>query len=179
MRDRFLLSIIKNNWKAILILILIILVGGYLIKNIGEIPYENQHMMSSNAPVEFKIEDINMRGFIYLSYWVEADSNITEGMTSNELGDYLMENANIDLNLYKDELVETLKTYSPEEIKENWMNNYDFFKKRDIYYIDNDEKLMEKMKTINVDINLKHQYKKIFFVYLDKEEFNEFIESLD
>ncbi len=179
MRDRFLLSIIKNNWKAILILILIILVGGYLIKNIGEIPYENQHMMSTNAPVEFKIEDINMRGFIYLSYWVEADPNITEGMTSNELGDYLMENADIDLNLYKDELVETLKTYSPEEIKENWMNNYDFFKKRDIYYIDNDEKLMEKMKTINVDINLKHQYKKIFFVYLDKEEFNEFIESLD
>jgi hypothetical protein len=66
-----------------------------------------------------------------------------------------------------------------EEIKENWINNYDFFKKRDIYYIDNDEKLMGIMKTIDVEINLKPQFKKIFFVYLDKEEYNEFIESLD
>ncbi|MDZ7673364.1 MAG: hypothetical protein U5K53_11135 [Halanaerobiales bacterium] len=179
MRDRYLFSIIKNNWKALLILILIILVGGYLIKNIGEIPYENQHMMTTTTPVEFQIEDINMRGSIYLSYWVEGDPKKTESMTSNELGDYLMKNAHIDLNLYKDELVETLKTYNPEEIKENWVNNYDFFKKRDVYYIDNDEKLMEKMKTIDVDINLKHQYKKIFFVYLDKEEYNEFIKSLD
>ena len=155
MRDRFLLSIIKNNWKAILILILIILVGGYIIKNVGEIPYENQHMMTTTAPVQFEIEDIDMRGFIYLSYWVEADPKITESMTSNELGNYLMKNAHIDLNLYKDELIETLKTYSPEEIKENWMNNYDFFKKRDIYYIENDEKLMEEMETLDVEINLK------------------------
>ncbi len=179
MRDRYLFSIIKNNWKAILILILIIVVGGYLIKNIGEIPYENQHMMTTTAPVEFEIEDVNMRGFIYLSYWVEGEPKKTQNMTSNELGDYLMENAHIDLNLYKDELVQTLKTYGPKEIKENWMNNYDFFKKRDIYYIDNDEKLMDEMKTIDVDINLKHQFKKIFFVYLDKEEYNEFIESLN
>ncbi|MCF8000971.1 MAG: hypothetical protein K9K76_03835 [Halanaerobiales bacterium] len=179
MRDRFVWTIIKNNWKTLLILILILVIGGFIIKNVGEIPYENQHLMTSTHPIQFKINNNEMRGFIYLSYWVQADPKITEGMTSNELGNYLMENGHIELANYEDEIIDVLQNYDPKEIKENWMNNYDFFKQRDIYFIDGDKKLLEAMKNQDIDINLKYQLKKMFFVYLDQEKYNEFIESLD
>lgn len=172
-------SIIKNNWKTLLIILLIIVVGGYIIKNIGEIPYENQHLMNSTYPINFEINDNEMRGFIYLTYWVEADPKKTKEMTATELGYYLRENGYIDLADHKDELIEVLQTYQPEEIKENWMNDYDFFKQRDIYFIDSDDKLMSEMEKQDIDINLKYQLKKMFFVYLNQEKYNEFIESLE
>jgi hypothetical protein len=59
------------------------------------------------------------------------------------------------------------------------MNDYEFFKKRNVYFIENDDKLMNTMEEIDVNINLKYQLKKIFFVYLNKEKYNEFVESLD
>ena len=179
MRDRFVWTIIKNNWKTLLILILILVIGGFVIKNVGEIPYENQHLMNTTHPIQFEINNNEMRGFIYLSYWVQGEPKKTEGMTSNELGNYLMENGHIELANYEDELIDVLQNYDPKEIKENWLNNYDFFKQRDIYFIDGDKKLLEAMKNQDIDINLKYQLKKMFFVYLDQEKYNEFIKSLD
>lgn len=179
MRDRFVWTIIKNNWKTLLILILILVIGGFVIKNVGEIPYENQHLMNTTHPIQFEINNNEMRGFIYLSYWVQGEPKKTEGMTSNELGNYLMENGHIELANYEDELIKVLQNYDPKEIKENWLNNYDFFKQRDIYFIDGDKKLLEAMKNQDIDINLKYQLKKMFFVYLDQEKYNEFIKSLD
>ncbi|HKL13607.1 MAG TPA: hypothetical protein VJ907_08385 [Halanaerobiales bacterium] len=178
MRDRFIWTIIRNNWKTLVIALLIIIIGGIIIKNIGEIPYEDQHLMNSTTPIKFNIEGNEMRGFIYLTYWVKAEKN-TDNMTSHELGNYLQENGYIELDNHREELIETLKTYDADEIKENWMNDYEFFKKRNVYFIENDDKLMDKMEEIDVNINLKYQLKKIFFVYLDKEKYNEFIESLE
>lgn len=179
MRDRFVWTIIKNNWKTLLILILILVIGGFIIKNVGEIPYEDQHLMNTTHPIKFEINNKEMRGFIYLSYWVQGEPNKTEVMTSNELGNYLMENGHIELANYEDELIDVLQNYDPEEIKENWLNNYDFFKQRDIYFIDGDQKLLQAMENQDIDINLKYQIKKIFFVYLNQEKYNEFIKSLD
>lgn len=179
MKNGFVWTIIKNNWKSLLIFILILVIGGFILKNIGEIPYEDQHLMTNNHPVQFKIDNREMRGFIYLSYWVQGDPKKTEGMTTSELGNYLMENGHIELSNYEDELIKELQNYDPEEIKENWMNDYDFFTKRNIYFIDSDKKLMKEMKKQDIDINLNYQLKKIFFVYLDQEKYNDFIESLD
>lgn len=178
MKDRYLLKIIKNNYKTIFISLIIIIIGGIIIKNIGEIPYEDQHLMESRTPVKFTIEGHDMRGFIYLSYWVKTEKN-TENMSAYEFEDYLHENGYIELNDYSEPLIETLQTYQAEEIKENWMNDYEFFKKRDVYFIENDDKLMGKMKRLDIDINLDYQLKKIFFVYLNQEKYNEFVESLD
>ena len=178
MRDNYIWSIIKNNWKGLLILLLVIIVGWFTLKNIGEIPYENQHLMNNSTPVKFQIDGNEMRGFIYLSYWVESERN-TKNMTTTELGNYLQENGYIELNDYSKQLVEALKTYSAEEIKANWMNDYESFKKRNVYFIENDDKLMEKMQEIDPDIKLNYQLKKIFFVYLDQEKYNDFIKSLE
>ncbi|HMA59368.1 MAG TPA: hypothetical protein VKN64_03665 [Halanaerobiales bacterium] len=178
MRDRFVWTIIKNNWRTLLISLLIIIIGGIIIKNVGEIPYEDQHLMNSTTPIQFNIDGNEMRGFIYLSYWVEAEKN-TENMTSYELGEFLQKNGYIELDNYKESLIETLKTYEAEDIKENWMNDYEFFKKRNVYFIEDDEKLMDKMEEIDVNINLKYQLKKIFFVYLDQEKYNEFVDSIE
>ncbi len=178
LRDRFVWTIIKNNWRTLLISLLIIIIGGIIIKNVGEIPYEDQHLMNSTTPIQFNIDGNEMRGFIYLSYWVEAEKN-TENMTSYELGEYLQKNGYIELDNYKESLIETLKTYEAEDIKENWMNDYEFFKKRNVYFIEDDEKLMDKMEEIDVNINLKYQLKKIFFVYLDQEKYNEFVDSIE
>ena len=118
MRDRFIWTIIRNNWKTLLIAFLIIVIGGIIIKNVGEIPYEDQHLMTATTPIQFNIDGNEMRGFIYLSYWVKADRN-TDNMTSQELGNYLMENGYIELNNHQDPLIETLQTYQAEEIQEN------------------------------------------------------------
>ncbi|MCF8008190.1 MAG: hypothetical protein K9K32_00365 [Halanaerobiales bacterium] len=179
MSDRYLSNIIKKNFKIILIFILVILLIGFVIKNIGEIPYEDQHLMNTTTPVQFEIKGNEIRGFIYLSYWVQADSNKTNQMNSTEFGNFLLENGYIDLRKYKDSLITTLKTYNPDQIKESWMNDYQFFKKRNVYFIDNDNKLMNTMKKQEIDINLNYHLKKIFFVYLDKEKYNEFIKSLE
>jgi hypothetical protein len=178
MRDRFIWTIIRNNWKTLLIALLIIIIGGIIIKNVGEIPYEDQHLMNSTTPIQFNIDGNEMRGFIYLSYWVKADRN-TDNMTSQELGNYLMENGYIELDNHQQPLIESLQTYQAAEIQDNWMNDYEFFKKRNVYFIENDDKLMNTMEEIDVNINLKYQLKKIFFVYLNKEKYNEFVESLD
>src|SRR6056297_1701141 len=140
MRSSYIGTIIKRNWKPLLILVLIFIVGGYFLKNLGEIPYENQHLMNSSTPVKFKINGNEIRGFLYLSYWVETD---------------------------------------PKEIKENWMDDYEFFKKKNVYYIDNDKKLMNTLKKFNLDVDLDYQLKKIFFVYLNIEKYNNFIESVN
>ena len=178
LRDRYVWSILKNNWKTLFVALLIIIFGGLILKNIGEIPYENQHLMNNSTPVKFEIGGNEMRGFIYLSYWVESEVD-TEKMTSSELGNYLQKNGYIELDDYSDELIKTLQTYNPAEIKEHWMNDYEFFKKRNVYFIENDEKLMEKMRELDPKIKLNYQLKKMFFVYLDKEKYNEFVESLE
>lgn len=179
MSDRYISNIIRNNFKNILIFILVILLAGFVIKNIGEIPYEDQHLMNTTTPVQFEIKGNEMRGFIYLSYWVQADSKKTNKMSSTELGNFLLDNGDIDLTKHKDRLINTLKTYNPDQIKESWMNDYQFFKKRNVYFIDNDNKLMDTMKEQDIGINLEYQLKKIFFVYLDLEKYNEFINSLE
>jgi hypothetical protein len=178
MKDGYVWNSIKNNWKSILIFILILVVGGFIIKNIGEIPYEDQHLMNTRHPVQFEINNNEMRGFIYLSYWVQGEPKKTEEMTTSELGNYLIEKGQIELANYEDELINTLQNYDPEEIKDSWMNDYEFFKNRNVYFIDNDEKLMKEMENQDIDINLKYQLKKIFFVYLNQEKYNEFVESL-
>ncbi len=179
MRDRFVWTIIKNNWKSLLIFILILVIGGFIIKNIGEIPYEDQHLMNTTHPIQFEINNNEMRGFLYLSYWVQLDPKKTEGTNTSELGHYLMKNGHIELSNYEDELINELQNYNSEEIQGNWMDDYEFFKKRNVYFIDSDQKLMKAMKKQDIDINLKYQLKKIFFVYLDEEKYNEFIKSLE
>jgi hypothetical protein len=134
--------------------------------------------MNTRHPVQFEINNNEMRGFIYLSYWVQGEPKKTEEMTTSELGNYLIEKGQIELANYEDELINTLQNYDPEEIKDSWMNDYEFFKNRNVYFIDNDEKLMKEMENQDIDINLKYQLKKIFFVYLNQEKYNEFVESL-
>lgn len=179
MSDRYSLKLIKRNWQGFIIFVIIVIIAWFTLKNIGEIPYENQYLMNSNAPVQFEIKGNEMRGFIYLSYWVEYNPNKTDDMTSYELEDYLIENGYIDIRNYSDQLIEVLKTYNAQEIKENWMDDYEFFKKRNVYFIENDEKLMNKMKELGIDIELDYELKKIFFVYLDQEKYHNFIESLE
>jgi len=179
MRSSYIGTIIKRNWKPLLILVLIFIVGGYFLKNLGEIPYENQHLMNSSTPVKFKINGNEIRGFLYLSYWVETDPKEVKGFSTYELDDYISEHGYIDLQIYQEELIQTLKSYNTEQIKENWMDDYEFFKKKNVYYIDNDKKLMNTLKKFNLDVDLDYQLKKIFFVYLNIEKYNNFIESLN
>lgn len=178
MSDKYSLKLIKRNWKGFIIFLIIVIIAWFTLKNIGEIPYENQYLMNSNTPVQFEIKGNEMRGFIYLSYWVEYDSKNKDDMTGYELENYLNENGYINIKNYRDQLIEVLKTYNAQEIKENWMDDYEFFKKRNVYFIENDEKLMNKMKELDIDIKLDYELKKIFFVYLNEDKYNEFIESL-
>lgn len=179
MKDRFVWNFFRKNWKSLLIFILLLLVVSLIVKNVGEIPYEDQYLMESTTPVQFTIQGNEMRGFVYLSYWVEGEPKKTEGMTTTELGNYLLENGQIDLRDFREPLVEVLQTYNAQEIRENWMDDYEFFKKRNVYFIENDEKLLDRFKELDVEINLRHQYKKMFFVYLNQEKYKEFIESLE
>lgn len=143
-------------------------------KNVGEIPYENQHLMSTTLPVEFKHGKENVRGFVFVNYWVETDPNIVGNMSSHELSVYLSENGQLYLDPYRDEIIEKLKTYSLKEIRENWYSDWKFFASRDIYFIKNDRHLEKFLKKLDLKLNIPFQYKKVFFVYLDKETFKKF-----
>ncbi|MFW5787592.1 MAG: hypothetical protein ACOCV3_04940 [Halanaerobiales bacterium] len=167
--------IIKRNLKAIILLIFIIIIASIIINKIGTMSYENRHLMESNIPVEFSYEGKDVQGFIYLSYWVHVDNETEKSLSKQELNDYLLENGYIDLKHYREPLIKSLKDQPLANIKENWKNDYEFFKKNDIYFIENDPDLMEKIKEEEVNINLPYELKKIFFVYLEDSEFSSFI----
>lgn len=179
MADRYLLKRIKRNWQTIVIIILSIIFIGILAKNVGEIPYENRHLQSSTLPLQFEYNDKKVMGFIYAAYWVETKPKIDKNLSPEEMEDYLFEKGYIELRNYKDEFIKTLKTYSLEKMKEEWYDDIEYFRKNNIYYIENDPKLENRLKELNPEIELPYKTKKVFFVYLDSGDFAEFMENLD
>ena len=177
MADRYLRRKIEQNWQTLLILLLSVIFLSIVIKNISQIPYQNKHKMQSTIPLKFEYNDKTVKGFVYLSYWVETNRNIDKNLSNRELNNYLKKYGYIDLRNHEDELTMVLKDYSLSKIKNNWYNDLEYFKQNDIYYISNDRKLYNKMKELNFDIALAYEIKKSFFVYLDSTNFAEFVEE--
>lgn len=73
MADNYFTKVFRKNWKFIIAGIIIIIIIGFVFKNVGEIPYENQHLMSSRLTVDFNHQGTQIRGFLYVSYWVETE----------------------------------------------------------------------------------------------------------
>lgn len=178
MNDRYLLKVIKQNWKFITVAIVAIVVISFIFKNVGESPYENQHLMNSTIPLEFKYNGVDVHGFVYISYWVKTKPSVEEELNSYELADYLNKHGFIDLEEYRENLIAALKTYSLEEIKDNWYDDYEYFKKRNVYFINNDKKLENLINNTDLSLDLPYDIKKIFFVYLDEKTFAEFAETM-
>ncbi|MGM0411643.1 MAG: hypothetical protein ACQEQF_12890 [Bacillota bacterium] len=177
MADNYLKKRIKNNWQTLLILILAIIFFSIVIKNISQIPYKNQHKMTSTFPLTFEYEGKKVKGYVYLSYWVETDRSVDKNLTTKELDRYLQKHGYIELEKYEDKLISSLKNYSLKEINNHWIDDYDFFKQNDTYHIKNDQKLYNDLNKINFDIGLDYELKKSIFVYLEDSEFGKKLES--
>ena len=72
-------------------------------------------------------------------------------------------------------MIKTLKSYSLSEIQQNWYDDLEYFRKNDIYYINDDKAISNKIKALNFNIKLPYEIKKSFFVYLDTTSFAEFV----
>ena len=177
MADHYLRKRLKNNWQTLLILILSLIFFSIVIKNISQIPYKNQHEMESTAPVKFEYNGKTVRGFVYISYWVETSPGLDRQLSKRELNNYLYEHGYINLRNYKNELIQVLKSYSLTEIKKDWYDDLEYFKQNDIYYINNDRKIYNKINEFDFDIALPYEIKKSFFVYLDTTSFAKFVEE--
>ncbi|ACL70489.1 hypothetical protein [Halothermothrix orenii] len=167
MGDRYLIRIIKQNWKFIVVMMIVIIIGGIIIKNVAEIPYENKHKMETRLPVEFEYNNQTIKGFIYVVYWVETDPEVVGDMVVNELERYLVKNGSINLNPLKNQFIRTLKSYSIKEIKNKCYSERQFFELRDDYYMDNDPVLKKIVTGNRFSIPFKYEIKKVFFVYLE------------
>lgn len=177
MSDRYIRKRLMNNWQTLLIIILAIIFFSIVIKNISQIPYQNQHQMTTTLPLKFEYEGKTVRGFIYTSYWVETERQLDKKLTKEELNQYLNKHGYINLRPYENKMIKTLKSYSLTEIQENWYDDLDYFRKNDIYYIQDDTAISDKLRDINFDIKLPYEIKKSFFVYLDTTTFAEFVEE--
>ena len=175
--DRYIRKRLMHNWQTLLIIILAIIFLSIVIKNVSQIPYQNQHEMTTTLPLKFEYEGKTVRGFVYTSYWVETERQLDQKLSKQELSQYLNKHGYIDLRPYKKEMIKTLKSYSLSEIKENWYDDLEYFQKNDIYYINNDKAISNKLRKINFDIKLPYEIKKSFFVYLDTTAFAEFVKK--
>ena len=175
MADRYIRKRLMNNWQTLLIIILAIIFLSIVIKNVSQIPYENQHQMTTTLPLKFEYEGNTVRGFVYTSYWVETERQLDQKLSKRELSQYLNDHGYIKLRPYEDQIIKTLKNYSLIEIKENWYDDLEYFKKNNIYYIQDDKAISNKIKEIHFDIKLPYEIKKSFFVYLDTTAFAEFV----
>ena len=175
MADRYIRKRLMNNWQTLLIIILAIIFLSIVIKNVSQIPYENQHQMTTTLPLKFEYEGKTVRGFVYTSYWVETERQLDQKLSKRELSQYLNDHGYIKLRPYEDQIIKTLKNYSLTEIKENWYDDLEYFKKNNIYYIQDDKAISNKIKEIHFDIKLPYEIKKSFFVYLDTTAFAEFV----
>jgi len=173
--DRYIRKRLMNNWQTLLIIILTIIFLSIVIKNISQIPYQNQHQMTTTLPIKFEYKNKTVRGFIYTSYWVETERQLDQKLSKQELSQYLNDHGYIKLRPYEEVIIKTLKSYSLSEIKENWYDDLEYFRKNNIYYINDDKAITNKLKTLNFDIKLPYEIKKSFFVYLDTTSFAEFV----
>jgi hypothetical protein len=178
MADRYLRKIIKRNWKTLVILILILIVTSFVVKNVSEIPYENRYMLNTTYPLEFELDGKDVRGFIYIEYWLKTKEGELDGMTENEIDNYLYEHGYIDLSKKEDQIISTLKTYSIEKIKENWSNDVEYILKNNSYFVSNDPILQKMIQEEDMNIDLSYEVKKALFVYMKKGEFGQHIEKI-
>ena len=178
MGDRYLRKIIRRNWKTLVILIVILIITGFTVKNIGEIPYEDRYMLNSTYPLEFEHQGKTIRGFIYADYWVTVEQEEIEGMSEVEIDDYLFDHGYINLGNKKDKIIAKLKTYSMDKIKENWYNDVDFILKNNPYFISNDPELEKSLKKLEFNVDIQPMFKKVVFVYMQRGEFGEYMERL-
>lgn len=178
MADNYFTKVFRKNWKFIIAGIIIIIIIGFVFKNVGEMPYENQHLMSSRLTVDFNHQGTQIRGFLYVSYWVETEPEVT-ALPTSQLRDYLYKHGRLDLDHLREKLIAELKTYSLEEIMNQWYSDYQYFKSRDIYFIKNDSRLEKFLKRQNLKLDLPFQIKKVFFVYLDEETFSDYKKNVD
>lgn len=175
MADRYIRKRLMNNWQTLLIIILAIIFLSIVIKNVSQIPYQNQHEMTTTLPLKFEYQGKTVRGFVYTSYWVETERQLDQKLSKKELNQYLNDHGYIELRPYKKQIINTLKNYSLTEIKENWYDDLEYFRKNDIYYIQDDKAISNELKNLNFDIKLPYEIKKSFFVYLDTTTFAEFV----
>jgi len=175
--DKFIRKRLKRNADNLIIIILTIIFLSIVVKNIGQIPYQNKHKMTTTLPVKFEYKDTTVRGFVYTSYWVETKRQLDQKLSKKELNKYLNEHGYINLMPYQDEMIKTLKSYSLSEIQQNWYDDLEYFRKNDIYYINDDKAISNKLKEMNFAIKLPYEIKKSFFVYLDSTTFAKFLEE--
>ena len=177
MADRYFRKTLKRNWKTLVIIVICIITAGFIIKNIGEMPYENKHMRTSTLTLKFNYNDKDVRGFVYASYWVRTRDETENKMSPDELDDYLHKHGYLNLNDLRGKIISTLKSYSLEEIRQEWYDDYEYFKTRNIYFIENDKKLEKVIESADLNLDLPFELKKVFFVYMDRSSFAEYMEN--
>ena len=177
MADRYFRKILKRNWKTLVIIVICIFAASFIIKNIGEMPYENRHMRTSTLTLNFKYKGKDVRGFVYASYWVRTKDETENKLSPDELDDYLTKNGYLDLSDLQGKIISSLKSYSLEEIREDWYDDYEYFKTRNIYFIENDKKLEKVIENSDLNLDLPFELKKVFFVYMDRSSFAEYMKN--
>lgn len=168
MADTYVRKIIKRNWKGILIFAISVLVLGFIVKNVGEIPYENRYQRETTHPIQFHKDDERLRGFVNVVYWVKTPSGKFNDMTEEEVEDYLDDHANLELKKYEDKIIASLKNYTDKEIEEYWYDETSYFLRNNPYFTDTDPKMKELLGEFNLNDEFKYEIKRTYFVYLKR-----------
>ncbi len=167
MSDIYLKKRIKNNWKMILVVSVLILIAAFGIYKFSRSNYNNMHKMSNTLNVTFDYKGETLKGFLFVSYWVEVDPKIEKEMSEKEFNHYLNKNAVIKLDKIENELVNTIQNYTIEELKEKGYTDEKYIMSRDkTQNMDSDPVLEKLIKNENFKLDFPYEIKNTYFVYM-------------